>query len=131
MKVPASIGGQRLKILPFSFPGNNVKGNRRFARARHPDQTDHFISGNGDVDIFQVIFPGALNHNLSHLKLRGLLAHGFLSFKVNLCFGCQLKSAEAKKVDFLPAIHPQPERPRFFAKAELIDLLIIIGYYKV
>jgi hypothetical protein len=59
----AGIRRQRLDIAPLAFGVNRVEGERRLARARKAGHDDQSVARDVDVDVTEVVDPGAAHRN--------------------------------------------------------------------
>src|SRR5581483_8789864 len=64
----ARVGGQRLDVAALALGVDRVKGERRLPRAGEARDDDELVAGNDDVDVLQVVLPGALHEDrvISH-----------------------------------------------------------------
>ena len=58
------IGGQTLHIPPLTLGVNGIEGQGGFAAAGHAGHHHQLVPGDGDVDIFQVVGPGAFYNDI-------------------------------------------------------------------
>ena len=68
-KLPG-IGRQAFHIAALPLGKDNVKGQGRFARATEPGDHHELIARNVDVDIFEIVVPGAINRNAMVIDFR-------------------------------------------------------------
>ena len=59
----AGVGGQTFHIAALSFRVNRIKCEAGLAGTGKSRKHNQFISGNGQIDIFQIVLSGTPNHN--------------------------------------------------------------------
>ena len=69
------IGAQRLHIPALALGVQRLEGERRLARAGQAGEHHQLVPGDGDIDIFEVIFPGALDENMVLHGVSSFLSH--------------------------------------------------------
>src|SRR5260370_9712604 len=60
----AGVGRQRLAVAAVALSVNRVEGERRLPRTRQPGEDDELVTGDGQVDVLQIVLAGALDHDL-------------------------------------------------------------------
>ena len=69
------VGGQRLDVAPLPLRVHRVEGQRRFSRAAHAGNDDQALLRERQVDVLEVVGPGAPNDDLALGWLAGRLRH--------------------------------------------------------
>ena len=57
----ASIGTERFHIAPLPFCKDGVKSQRRLARPRNSGEDDQAISGQFQINVFEIVLPSSSN----------------------------------------------------------------------
>ena len=57
------VGGKALHIAPLALGVDGVKGQGGLPRAGKAGEHHQLVPGDGDVDVFQVVLPGAVHHD--------------------------------------------------------------------
>ena len=63
------VGGQRLDVAPLPLGVDSVKGQGRLARAGDAGDDDQPVPGQVQIDILEVVLPGALDDDLIYRHL--------------------------------------------------------------
>ena len=61
-KLPG-VSAQALHITPLALCVNGIKSQTGFSRTGKPGKYHHFVSGDGQIHIFQIILSGSTNYN--------------------------------------------------------------------
>ncbi len=59
----AGIGRETLHVTPLPLGIERIKGQRRFTTAAHPAKNNHLVTGNLQVNAFEVVFLSPFDHN--------------------------------------------------------------------
>ena len=62
----AGIGGEALHVPALALGVDGVEGQRAFAGAGQAREDDELVPGDGEVDILQIVFPGAPDDDVVH-----------------------------------------------------------------
>ena len=55
----AGVGGERLHVFSLTFSEDGVEGEGGLAAAGKAGDDDELVAGDGDIDVFEVVFAGS------------------------------------------------------------------------
>src|SRR5262249_49088926 len=84
----ARIAGKRLDVAPLSFGVKRIEGQGTLPRAAHAREDDQAVTGQVEVDVAEIMFPGTPNDDRAVVHA-GCSTCQLLRAKL-LVYGCQL-----------------------------------------